>query len=187
MRSRWKSYLLGLGLLCSPSVLWAETLQCIDFFQKQTPKWTEFRIEYNGSNTFQILRKINRVFNEYPREYMENSKTVAKVTIPESRWQEVFGQDYFSVINELSKAEIYKTEIYEDGTQSRVFDVKVLIAFRNDEIKNFPNEWIPQQKSYSFEFDRRILRLMEILEEPAHVGYVLENGIIASNRWTDYY
>ena len=109
---------------------------------------------------------------------MENTRTQARITVPESRWPEVFKVDYESVIEELSKVEIYKVETFEEGTQTRMFDSNLIIAFRNDELKNFPNEWVTTQRSFSFEFDRRILTLMERHLEPAHVAIILEHGIV---------
>jgi hypothetical protein len=154
-------------------------LFCSQIFVAQPqPVVTEFRIEYNDSNAFKILKKINRIFYEYPREYMENTRTTASVTVPESRWLEIFGEDYETVIAELLKAEIYKIETFEDGSQTRVFDASLIIAYSNDGIKTFTNEWVNTQRSFFFQFDRRILRLMELNEEPAYVGNALEGGVI---------
>ena len=172
-----------------PFVLQAETLVCSQLFEglEQKPVLTEFRIEFNNSKALKIIRQINRVFIEYPRGYMENTRTEASVTIPESRWLEVFRVDYESVIDELSKVEIYKVETFEDGTQTRVLESNLLISFRNDELKYFPNEWVTTQRSFSFQFDRRILTLMERHMEPAHVAIILEHGAIerTPNFW-DY-
>lgn len=168
-------------ILCFvPFVLQAESLVCSQLFQglKPKPVLTEFRIEFNNSNALKIIRQINHVFIEYPRGYMENTRTQARITVPESRWPEVFKIDYESVIEELSKVEIYKVETFEDGTQTRIFDSNLLIAFRNDELKYFPNEWVTTQRSFSFEFDRRILTLMERHLEPAHVAIIIEHGAI---------
>jgi hypothetical protein len=163
-----------------PIVVQAESLVCSQLFQglKPQPVQTEFRIEFNNSNALKILRQINRVFVEYPRGYMENTRTEARITVPESRWLEVFKADYEAVIDELSKVEIYKVETFEDGTQTRTFDSHLLITFRNDELKFFPNEWVTTQQSLSFQFDRRILTLMERHLEPAHVAIILEHGTI---------
>jgi hypothetical protein len=173
-----------------PFALQAESLVCSQLFHSLKPKpvVTEFRIEFNNSKALKILRQINRVFVEYPRGYMENTRTEARITVPESRWLEVFNVDYEAVIEELSKVEIYRVETFEDGTQTRTFDSHLLVHFRNDELKFFPNEWVTTQRSFSFQFDRRILTLMERHQEPAHVAIVLEHGTIerTPSLW-DYY
>ncbi len=163
-----------------PSILQAEILVCSQLFEslKQKPIITEFKIEFNNSNALKVIRQINHVFIEYPRGYMENTKTEARITVPESRWLDVFRVDYESVIEELSKVEIYKVETFEDGTQTRVFESNLLVSFRNDELKYFPNEWVTTQRSFSFQFDRRILTLMERHLEPAHVAIIVEHGAI---------
>ena len=164
----------------SPQLLLAESLMCSELFKSfgQAPLLTEYRLENADASVVKILRRVNRVFIEYPRGYMENSRATASITVPESRWLEVFGQDYLSVIKQLSKVEIHKIETYEDGSQSRAFDRNLLISFRNDQLKHFPNEWVEAQRSYSFQFDRRILTLMEWHREPAHVAIILEHGTI---------
>ena len=166
-------------IFCTPQLTLAETLVCNQFFQlAKQPVMTEYHIEFNDSDSYKILRNVNRVFVEYSRDYMENTKTEARITVPESRWMEIFKQDYETVIQELSKVEIYKVDTYEDGTQTRVFDANLLVSYSNDELKTFRNEWIPTQRSFSFQFDRRILRLMEIQVEPAYVGMILKSGVI---------
>lgn len=157
-----------------------ESAACQQLFNFQTSPLvkTEFKIEYSDPKILKLFRKINLVFSEYPREYMENTSTVAKLTVPKSRWLEIFQQDYESVIEELSKIKIYKIETYEDGSQDRIYDADFLKAFGNEELKTFPNEWVPTQRSFSFEFDRRVLKVMEEYKEPAHAALVLENGTI---------
>ncbi len=158
--------------------------------QSSEPVKTEIRVEYQDPKVLKLFRKINMVFLEDPRGYIENTQTVAKITVPESRWDEIFGQDFESVINELSKVKIYKIETYEDGTQTRVFDAPFLVSYRNDELKTFPNEWVTTQRSQTFEFDRRVLRIIETYLEPAHVAYILEVGVIerrVKNKKEIYY
>lgn len=163
-----------------PQIARSESLVCRQLFQLQNadPIKTEIKLEYDNPNVLKIFRKISRIFLEYPRGYMENTATVAKVTVPESRWHEIFVQDYEVVMSELSKVRIYKIETFEDGTQTRVFDAPFLVSYHNDKLKNFPNEWITIQRSQSFEFDRRVLKIMENYLEPAHVAYILEMGVI---------
>ncbi len=139
---------------------------------------TEFHIKFNNRAAFKILRQVNRVFSEYPKEYMQNSKTKAEITVPESRWFEVFGQDYETVISELAKVQIYRVETFKDGTILEAFQGNLLLSFSDDKTKFYPNEWVTNQLSYSFQFDRRVLTLMETHPEPAHVAIILESGII---------
>lgn len=157
---------------------------CYEFFTAPSQKAirVEYKLESNDAKVLKILRRINLVFYEYPREYMENSRTVAKVTIPASRWDEIFKDDYTAVIEELSRVHIYRVETYEDGSESRTYDAPLLVSFGRDEMKTFPHEWVPTQPAYSFQFDRRILNLMERLIEPAHVAYILELGTIDRER-----
>lgn len=179
-----------LFIIFAPRLLMADATFCRQIFKKNSnnpPIMTEFRIEFNDSKAFKILRKINLVFSEYPRGYMENSHTQARITVPESRWHEIFGQDYETVIQELAKVQIYRVDIYEDGSQDRMLDKDLLISFNNEEIKFFPNEWITTQRSYSFQFDRRILTLMERYPEPAHVAIILEGGTIERDPEPYYY
>lgn len=150
------------------------------------PVKTEYQIDFKDSSALKILRKVNRVFIEYPREYMENTRAQAKVTVPESRWDEVFGQPYETVIDELAKVQIQRIDTFEDGTRSTEFDRNLLVAYSNDETKFFPNEWVTTQRSYSFQFDRRVLTLMETHLEPAHVAIILENGIIEREPQPEY-
>lgn len=168
-----------------PIVSSAEVM-CQDVFRALTPNpvRTEIHIDFGDSDSYKILRKVNRVFNEYPRGYMENTRTTARITVPESRWMEVFAQDYEGVIEELSKVKLYKVEFYADGTQIRTFESDFLLWYGNENIKNFPNEWVSEQRAFSFQFDRRFLTLMERLVEPAYVGMALQSGIIErSNRY----
>jgi hypothetical protein len=175
---RFKFVLFFLCLI--PQISQGEAPVCQQLFQfpKEEPVKTEIRLEYENPNVLKLFRKINLVFLEYPRGYMENTPTVAKITVPESRWQEIFVQDYQAVISELSKVQIYKVETFADGTQTRVFDAPFLKSFRNDEVKTFPNEWVTTQRSQTFEFDRRVLKIIETYLEPAHVAYILELGVI---------
>ncbi len=109
---------------------------------------------------------------------MENTRTVAKVTVPESRWKEIFGESYESVIEQLLQIKIYKIEIFEDGTQIINFDTNFLVSYGNTNLKFYPNEWIRDQPAFSFQFDRRILNLIEFHLESAHVAAILSHGII---------
>jgi hypothetical protein len=172
--------IIALLVLLLPHRGWSTPQTCRQALQDFPPETvlTEFQIEYNDSDAIAILRKIHRIYLEYPIEYMQISRTTAWVTVPESRWLEIFAQDYESVIHELSRVKIRRVETYEDGSRSRFWDADLLVSFRNDETRHYPHEWVPIQKAYSFQLDRRILTLMERHRESANVMMVLELGII---------
>jgi hypothetical protein len=174
-------------VISAPSTSRADALVCKQLFGRnvEQPLSTEYIVEFNDSNGLKLLRTIHRIVTEYPLEYMETSRTIARVTVPESRWQEIFLQDYQSVMNELSKVEITKVETFADGTQVQSLDAPVLISFCNDEFKNFPREWVPLQKSFSFQFDRRILDVMQKIQEPAVATWIFRDGVIAQSQESD--
>jgi hypothetical protein len=176
-----KRWILFIYILFISNPTLAEGVSCTQLLtgSNNPPVKTEYQIDFKDSKALKILRQVNRVFIEYPREYMENTKTQAKITVPESRWDEVFGQGYETVIDELAKVQIQRVDTFEDGTIATEFDRNLLVSNSNAEIKDFPNEWVTTQRALSFQFDRRVLTLMETHLEPAHVAIILEGGVIA--------
>ncbi len=133
----------------------------------------EFKIDYRESESFEILRIVNRIQNEYPREWLNRAKEYTEIIVPESRWTDrgdLFRWTFQEVIRELSASEIFRTNIYQDGYKEITLEGRLLKGYEIRKGSDGKNHFV-------FRIDPRIIKLVDFHLEPAVANRYLENGL----------
>ena len=55
-------------------------------------------VNYNGSDGYQILRVVARIFNEYPRSYLKITDEGVFLKVPKDRFGQIFKRSYAEVM-----------------------------------------------------------------------------------------
>lgn len=187
----WLSLALGLGA-------WGEPLRCKQIYAK-TPvevivediqgrrdpssiinpgalKKQVIEVDYNNTRSLQILDSILNIFYQYPAQWVSKTRGYTELNIPQSRWNDLFKQDFTASMMELLQTQIYRVDFYENGLREVSPQASLLISYRVIETE-------AGETVFRFRIDPRVRRMYDYVEEPSIARRTLGAGILRTETF----